>query len=192
MKKYAVEIVGVTPYMQHRMDDGDLEKWEKSRGKIIERPDVSRDDLVRAEYHCYRDSKGKIIVPGEHLRQMMISAGAMHKSKVGNAKRSMKNIVAAMVFVTPDEIPFGQDFVIDKRSTVNQNNKARVMVIRPKWTEWKLAFNIIVDNDTITDSMIKDILESAGNYVGLGSFRPECSGMFGRFKVSKFSKVVEG
>jgi stress response protein YsnF len=52
MKKYKVIIEGVTPYMQHRMDDQKLEAWEKQRGPIHERPDVAHETTVRAEYHC--------------------------------------------------------------------------------------------------------------------------------------------
>lgn len=40
MKQYKIEIQGVTPYMQHRMDDAKLEQWEKLRGPIHERPDA--------------------------------------------------------------------------------------------------------------------------------------------------------
>lgn len=41
MKKYKVKIKGLTPYMQHRMDDVKLDAWEKLRGPIHERDDVA-------------------------------------------------------------------------------------------------------------------------------------------------------
>ena len=57
MQKYKVKIKGITPYMQHRMDDVKLGEWEKTRGLIIERDDVAKEDIVRAEYCCYRNNK---------------------------------------------------------------------------------------------------------------------------------------
>lgn len=48
MKSYNVTLKSVIPYLQDRMDDATLEEWEKNRGPIIERADISKTDLVRA------------------------------------------------------------------------------------------------------------------------------------------------
>ncbi len=190
MKKYKVKIKGVTPYMQHRMDDIKLEKWEKNRKRIIERDDVDKEDAVRAEYHCYRNSDDELFIPAEQIRGSLINAGTMHKAKVGNSRKSMKNIVAAMFFIDQDEVLITpQEYTIDKRSAVNRNIKARVIVIRPKWKQWETEFVLNVDNDTITDETIRNIIEDAGNYIGIGSFRPTNNGMFGRFSVEEFEKI---
>ena len=182
MKKYKVKIVGKTPYMQHRMDDQKLEEWEKNRKLIIERDDVAKEDSVRAEFHSYNDKDG-FYIPSEHIKGALINAGAMVKSKVGNSKKSMKNIVAGMFFIDQDKMRLPKNYVIDKRSAVNRNIKARVISIRPKWEEWKAEFDLAVDNDTITIETIKEIVVNAGNYIGIGSFSPRNNGMFGRFEV---------
>lgn len=188
MKKYQVKIKGITPYMQHRMDDVKLDEWEKNRKQIIERPDVAHEDAVRAEFHCYRNGNGKCFIPSEHLRGSFIMAGGMVKSKVGNSKKSMKNIVAAMFFVTPEHIEMPDYDTIDKRSAVNKNIKARVITIRPKWTDWKAEFELNIDNDSITTATIKEIISQAGNYIGIGSFRPTNNGMFGRFSLEEIKE----
>ena len=36
---------------------------------------------------------------------------------------------------------------------------------------------------------VKEIIENAGNYIGIGSFRPQCNGMFGRFDVQEFKMI---
>jgi len=162
MKKYKVKIKGVTPYMQKRMDDAELEEWEKKRGKIIERKDISDSDYKRALFHSHIDDDGNHYVPSEQLEGSMINAGAFMKAKVGNSRKSMKNIVAAMFSVYPINIPILEDWAIDKRSGVNRNIRGRVILIRPKWKEWKLDFEIHVDNDTITDETVKEILIYAG------------------------------
>ena len=79
-------------------DDTKLEEWEKNRKLIIERDDVAKEDAIRAEFHSYRDEQG-FYIPSEHIRGALINAGAMVKSKVGNSKKSMKNIVAGMFFI---------------------------------------------------------------------------------------------
>lgn len=147
---YKVKIQGITPYMQHRMDDVKLEEWEKNRKQIIERPDVSKADTTRAEFHCYRNNDGQCFIPAEQLRIALINGGGYLKSKVGTKSKSMKGIIAAVLQVAPEEILLPDYDVIDKRSAVNRNVKARVMVIRPKWTKWEAEFDMILDNGTIS------------------------------------------
>jgi hypothetical protein len=193
MKRYKIKIIAnpIYPYyMQHRMDDVKLEEWEKTRGRIIERDDVAKEDLLRAEYVLYRNKAGIIFMPSEHIRMSLIGAGKFIKSKVGNANKNMSNIVAAMFYIAPEELPLKQEYDIDKRSAVNQNIKARIITIRPKFKDWETEFELVVDNDTITEDTIKKLLDYAGNYVGLGSYRPEHKGQFGRFKVSSFEEVL--
>lgn len=187
MKKFNVKIVGNTPYMQHRMDTQKLEDWEKSRGSIIERKDVAQEDAVRAEFHCYRNGNQKCYIPSEQIRASLINAGGYVKAKVGNANKSMKNIVAAMFFINPEYIELPDYDAIDKRTAVNKMVKARIVTIRPKWTTWSAEFTLSVDNDSITEATIKSIFEYAGRYCGIGSFRPTNNGMFGRFEVERIS-----
>lgn len=188
MKKYKVEIKSKTPYMQHRMDDAKLEEWEKNRKLIIERDDVSKEDQIRAEFHSYQDNEG-FFIPSEQLKGSLIGGGAMVKSKVGNSKKSMKNIVAGMFFIEEEKLRLPKNYEIDKRSAVNRNIKARVICIRPKWNEWKATFTLAIDNDTITEETIKEIINHAGNFIGIGSFRPTNNGSFGRFELINIQKV---
>lgn len=188
MKEFKIKIVGVTPYMQHRMDDLKLEDWEKNRKLIIERDDIAKEDLVRAEFHSYNDEKG-FFIPSEHFIGSFINAGALVKSKVGNGKKSMKNIVAGMFSIKEDKLRLPTYDEIDKRSAVNRNVKARVIVIRPKWNNWKVDFILQVDNDTITKETIEQIITYAGQYIGIGSFRPTNNGRYGRFELKEIKQL---
>lgn len=191
MQKFRIVLKSTSPYMQHRMDDIKLADWEKKRGNIIERDDVAHEDIVRAEYHCYRNEDGHCYIPSSHIKCALIEAGKLVKGKVGNATRSMKNIVAGMFIVTPEEILLPDYDKIDKRSAVNQAVKARVITIRPKWLEWEGEIVLNVKNDTITQETIRNIIQYAGDYIGIGSYRPTHSGEFGCFEVVEFEKIKQ-
>lgn len=191
MKQFKIKIKGLTPYMQHRMDDDKLEIWEKKRGKIMERPEVSQDDAIRAEYHCFRNAEGKCFIPSDHIRGCLINAGAYMKAKVGGKSKSMKVIVAATFVSTPDQILLPDYDAIDKRSSVNRNVKARIIVIRPKWTVWQAEFILQVFEDTLSKETIRQLFEFAGSYVGIGSFRPTNNGMFGRFELTEIELIPQ-
>lgn len=190
MKTFNVKIKGLTPYMQHRMDDQKLEDWEKKRPNIMERDDVSHEDAARAEYHCYRNKDGKCFIPSEQIRGSLIGAGTYMKAKVGGRSKSMKVIVAATFQPTPDEIILPDFDTIDKRSAVNRNVKARVLVIRPKWNNWSASFILKVYEDTITKETVSQLITYAGNYVGIGSYRPTANGLFGRFEIESITNGV--
>lgn len=189
MKSFSVKIKGLTPYMQHRMDDKKLEDWEKCRKNIMERPEVSHEDAIRAEYHCYRNAEGRCFIPSEQIRGSLIGAGTYMKAKVGGRAKSMKVIVAATFQPAPEEILIPDFDTIDKRSAVNKNVKARVMVIRPKWSEWSASFTLNVYEDTITKETINQLMTYAGSYVGIGSYRPTANGLFGRFEVEDIKSI---
>jgi hypothetical protein len=171
------------------MDDQSLEDWEKNHGNIIDRPDVPKEDKVRADFHCHRDAEDKCFIPSLHFEQAMINGGTQVKSKVGNARRSMTNIVAGQFTVLPEHIKIREYDEIDKQSAVNPNNKARVIVVRPKWIDLKVTFYLEVKNDSITQETIKEILYHAGTMFGVGSYRPQHKGKFGTFEIKEFKEV---
>jgi len=182
MRKFKVQIVGVTPYMQHRMDDAKLKEWEQKRSRVIEREGLNSSEEKQALFHAYTTESGEYYIPSDHFKQSFVKGGATVKGKVGNATKSMKNVVAGMWAIKESQIPFRRFDEVDTRSAVNQNVKARVIVNRPKWLDWECEFTLTIDDDnTMTVGMINEIIKNAGRYLGVGSYRPEHTGEFGRF-----------
>lgn len=191
MKKYTISITGITPYMQHRMDDATLAEWEQRHNPVITANKSADPDSTRALFHSYIDNEGNFFIPSEHIRGAMIIAGTYVKSKVGAQTKSMKSTVAGMFFIKEEKVYMPPFQEVDKRSAVNKNIKARVIVVRPRWNVWDAKFTLLVDNDTIAQSMIEDIVTYAGNNVGIGSYRPTNNGMYGRFKVNAIEMLTE-
>lgn len=181
--------VHMEKYMQHRMDDQKLEDWEKQRSKVIEREGINQDDATRAEFHCYRNGNGKCFIPSEHFKQALINGGTQVKSKVGNGRKSMTNIVAGQFRVFPEHIEVRDWDEADKRSAVNNNVKARIISIRPRWNDLTVEFEIHVRNTTITIEMVREILYHAGTMYGVGSYRPEHKGEFGVCEILELEAI---
>jgi hypothetical protein len=79
---------------------------------------------------------------------------------------------------------------IDKRSAVNPNNKARVITVRPKWDAgWEAEFVLTVKIDLLTDDMVRNIIQYAGEFIGIGSFRPTKNGEFGCYEIIEFTEL---
>ena len=192
MRKFKVKVKGVTPYMQHRMDDASLQDWEKRRGTILERDNLQHEPERRAAFPAYINQEGEYFIPAEHFKQSFIKGGAFVKAKVGNSKKSMKNIVAGMWRISEQEIRIAKFDEVDTRSAVNKNVKARIIVHRPKWNKWKAEFTLLIDDDArngVTHETIESIIGYSGRYLGIGSYRPEHTGEFGRFEVDKIVEL---
>lgn len=192
MRNFKVKVKGVTPYMQHRMDDASLQEWEKRRGTIVERDNLNEEPEKRAAFHAYINQSGNYFIPSDHFKQSFIKGGAFVKSKVGNSKKSMKNIVAGMWRIMEPEIMLDKFDEVDTRSAVNKNVKARVIVHRPKWNKWSAEFTLLIDDDQkngITIDTIESIIGYSGRYLGVGSYRPEHTGEFGRFEIDEIFEL---
>ena len=75
-----------------------------------------------------------------------------------------------------------------KALVVIPSTKGRVMRYRPIFKKWKLEFNIDIE-DEIDPNAVKEALEIAGKYVGIGDWRPEKKGKYGKFQVTSFQEV---
>jgi len=192
MRTFKVKVQGVTPYMQHRMDDRKLADWERQRGRIVEN-DLAGDEPHRlAMFHSYIDDNGHFYIPAEHFKQCMIKGAGYVKAKVGSATKSMKSIVAGMWMIKEQKLPFRPFDEVDSRSAVNRAVKARIMTHRPKWNDWSAEFTLLIDDDEkgkVTEETIRAIIEYGGRYLGVGSYRPEHTGEFGRFRVESLELV---
>lgn len=177
MEKIQVEITGVSPLLQHRFP---VEKPEaKPKNKKATEDDV--------EQSLYKLPDGTIYQPAIHLIGALKKAGAKFQIP-GQGKLTYKNLVGSgAVTVSPDAIPhIDQAFEVDARAVVVPATRGRVVRRRPCFNAWSLQFEIEYDDDEISAETLKDLLEYAGKRVGIGDFRPEKGGPFGRFMVTEF------
>lgn len=181
MKKYEVEITGVTPLLQNKPEEyGFDEQWVEKQAST----DWEKDALKK----LYIDSEGTIYQPATHLEGALIDAGKKIKVK-GQGKATYSKLFGSMVTIPLLDIPHQiKEYEIDKRLVVIPSTKGRIMRYRPIFKDWKLLFEIEFE-DEIPADVIKEALEIAGKYVGIGDWRPAKKGKFGKFQVTSFQEV---
>lgn len=141
------------------------------------------DDAKRLAYWT-KNKKGKqeLYVPSEAIFRSLINASSFYKIK----KKSAKTSIAGAVRIEPDKIGLGTDkYDVDIRTVVIQ--KARVVKGRANIKQWNLEFDLVYNDKMIPDpSIIREILEEAGERMGILDFRPQKGGQFGTFEVTKW------
>ena len=70
-------------------------------------------------------------------------------------------------------------------------SRARIMRTRPKFDDWSVTFSADADDDLVDRDRLERWLEIAGRRVGVGDWRPACSGTFGTFRADYVKEVKE-
>ena len=106
-------------------------------------------------------------------------------------KSNMSKAFAGFCIIEPEAIIHeNQQWITDRRAVVIPSTRGRVMRNRCRFDEWSLKFNVkILDSDEISEKLLSDALSYAGNYIGIGDYRPQKKGMYGRFIVSSLKEL---
>jgi hypothetical protein len=172
MREYEVSIRGMVPLLHERFN---CEPTSNRRKKTY----VPKDEAAKK---LYRNKDGKIVQPAVHIEGALINAS---KNFMMKGRKTYMEFFKSSVIVLPQEIPFAapenpEDYEIDERPVVIQHS--RVMAWRPMWKDWQFDFTVkVLQDDMLDDTTMREVLEFAGAYQGIGSFRPK----FGRFEVVK-------
>jgi hypothetical protein len=180
MQKINVTIRGISPLLMHRFPENEGKIEEKSK-KRAGNPEYEKE----VEQGIYKFPDGKPYQPASHIEGTMIKASTNFQIS-GKKKKTYKDLVKGSVFVFPDAIPHKiQKWIVDRRSVVVPATRGRVIRARPRLDNWELDFTIEIRNDQLPIEVVKQILDTAGNEVGIGDFRPR----FGRFIVTRFEEA---
>jgi len=181
MKTYKCEITGVTPLLHNKPEEyGFDEQWIEKKANS----DWEKEALKK----LYIDMDGNIYQPATHLERALIEAGKKIRVK-GQGKATYSKLFGSMITIPQLDIPHQKtDYEIFKTLVVIPSTKGRVMRYRPMFKEWILEFDIEIEEE-IDVKAVKEALEIAGKYVGIGDWRPEKKGKFGKFQVTSFQEV---
>jgi len=176
-KTFKVKIEGISPYLMHKFS---MEKQSNTR------PGVPNWE-AEAEKALYKNPKGEIYIPSSQIHSCLINAGKDMRIE-GKGKATYSKKFGAFVLIDPYELVISpQKYEIDEKAVVVQ--KSRIIRFRPRWDKWTVEFEVHVLEEGISGEIVKEALDYGGRYAGIGDFRPEKKGPFGRFHVVEFKEV---
>lgn len=172
-------ITGISPLLQNNPEQM-VRGGEQTLGKKTI-PSVE----VEAEKAAYRLPSGQLYIKTLAFRAALL--GATTGKRLG--KMSAKTILSGSVFVAHETAPLFHptteepihDYEISVMRAVVQRNG--IMRARPKIEKWACDVTFEVDRDYIGSlDVLTQVLSDAGRLKGVGDYRPEKSGMYGRFE----------
>lgn len=186
MKSYKVTIEGITPLLMNRFHEAAEQSVSSGTAAVFRGTDNRRED---AEKRAYRFKNGNLYVPGVNLFASIMEAGKFHKSGRSKLTTQKTSLVPAALAILEVELPLGtKKFEVDSRPVTIPATGGKVMRHRPRLDEWKLSFTLSVDTDMFSPKLARALVDDAGKKIGLGDFRPQRKGPFGRFVVTQWKE----
>ena len=152
-----------------------------------------------AQAKAYTTHDGLPMVPGEVLMAALIAAGQYVKL---DGKRQMSTAKATLLpgFLSLEDayLPLlhpktgkPATWEVDMRQGRNPNGGEAVCLIRPRYDEWCFEATCELDTQQLSEKVFRELFDLAGSRCGIGDFRPQRKGIFGRFKVGCWEALEE-
>ena len=192
MKRYEVEVKGVTPLLQHRMIEEELFALLGAKsGRKKDKEELTPREI--ADKYAYRNGE-TFCVPNAYLIGAFKNVASEYKQK-NSQRKSLKGIAAGILRpenefadLTNHKNEPLTSFEVDVRKATN-HQKGAVAVCRPRFDEWKLKTTFMIDDELVSPDTVLDMLNDAGKRSGIGSFRIAKGGYFGSFVVTEFKEL---
>ena len=196
--RYQITIKGVSPIIMHNgaagldtRSEANLEKATiaKKRGSNRTASDDARLAELEVITSLYLDKDGAPTLPETAFRAV-IETGA-RKLKQGPQVREGLLVESVDEFIydrslgtTAEQLAKTAQFTT---GVVVQRN--RILRTRAKFDEWGAIFTIEVDDELVDRTQLGTWLDIAGRRIGLGDWRPEKSGLYGRFETVEIKEI---
>ncbi len=193
MKRISVVLRGVSPLLMKRMTDEELLALHTKEKRKFSAPVDPREAATR---RVYKTQEGMPYIPTENLMACLIAAG-MYIKLDGKRQMSTKQSTLLPAFLTienpymplVDEKGDPAQWEVDMRQGRNPNGGEAVCIIRPRFDSWRLEAILEVDAESLSENTIRQLVDIAGGRIGLGDFRPQRRGVFGKFRVDKWEEA---
>jgi hypothetical protein len=182
MEFIKVQIEGLRPgLLLKRFPDGNLEETS-----MVQKGEKGTP-REQAESGLYKDENGIIGIPSQMIFSSMMEAG--RDLKIGKRQISTKTsslipagLAIEEVFLT---LKTPKPWEVDSRRVVPAAGGGTVSVIsyRPRFDEWSVEFTLSIDTEIFTKEIARQLIDMAGKRQGIGCYRPNRKGPFGRFVV---------
>lgn len=181
-------IVGISPLLCNKFTDAAAQAVTSNTSAVMHGQKAPPRDQAQAK--LYLDSKDKPVLPGTNLMRAIVNAGSFVKSGKSKLSTMRSSVIPAGMAISEVEMLIsGGKWETDSRSVVIPSTGGRIMCHRPRFDDWRVSFTLEVDDSMFSEALARELLDLAGKRIGVGDFRPERKGPFGRFRVDAWKKV---
>ena len=177
LKLSKFKVIGLFPVLTHNPAQMRRPTEGATKKKIPSAEDEAAAGL-------YLDEKGNFCLPSMGFRSSLLSG--LKNKKVGKAsaisvfQAAVFNVDELTVLVNPKTGDPLKEYKVDTRRALVQ--RQGILRSRPKFEKWGCTLFLQIDEDITTPQQVEENLNIAGQVIGVGDFRIEKRGMFGKFE----------
>lgn len=179
-------IRGTSPLITHKWSEKSKTMIrEKQAGKKTKTRE-KRDPQQEAMDACYRTEDGSYGFPGLALKASMI--GAAHKD-IGIEKTLVRKALFLRIDDEDKVLPMECGDPVIREDTVRVGAGSADLRYRPMWSDWRVRVEFEMDAEMLNKDDVVTLVNRAGFGVGIGEWRPEKGGEYGRFEIDPTEKI---
>ena len=184
-----ITITGVTALICNRFYDAAAEAATSGSRSSAAASDKGTP-REQAERKLYTGVDGQLVIPQPNLLRCLIDAGKFHKAGKTQITTQKSSILYGCLDVEGAEIPIGhkEPWRVDTRAVRIPSTGGRILTHRPMFDDWSLSFVANLDTSILSAKLFRQIVDDAGQRIGLGDFRPATKGPYGRFVVTNWAE----
>lgn len=192
LQEIEITIEGTTPLLCNRFTDAAAMKATNGAGASI--TGDKGTPLEQATERLYSSATGQLVIPQPNLFRCIIDAGKYFKAGKSKVTTIKSSLIPSCLDIPSIEIPIShkEPWQVDTRPVRIPSTGGRILCHRPCFHDWALSFSVSLDTDVIGVKLLREIVDVAGKRIGLGDFRPDCKGPFGKFVVTKWELITAG
>jgi hypothetical protein len=181
MKQAICKLESASPYSASRAHE--TPKLNK------ELPDAYEERTWREKAH-FDPVNLEVFIPPMSFKQSLDAAAQLLGVQIAGKGKSTytKRFGSGVLVMDPVYLGLKRDETIKGRYHCNSDgvrgSGKRVWRIFPEVHKWKAEVTFHILDDIITESIFRDHLVAAGAFIGVGRFRPQNKGFYGKFKVA--------
>jgi hypothetical protein len=147
----------------------------------------------QATKKLYLDDKEKCCIPQPNLFRCIMDAGKFFKNGKSKVTTQKSSLIPSCVEIEGVTVPIQhkEPWTVDTRPVRIPSTGGRILTHRPCFHDWALSFTAILDTNEMSARLFREIVDAAGRKIGLGDFRPDCKGPFGKFVVTSWESDEE-
>ncbi len=182
-------IKGTSPLIQHAWSEKAKGMMRMSAAERKKQPKTGRNPEEEAANCVYYTKEGEIGIPLTAFKASLI--GAAHKDF-----GLEKTLLRKSFFIPSDDpnrvvpIEIGEDYII-REDMVRVGAGQTDIRYRPEFTNWRCNIVAQIDPELLTMEDIANLINRAGFSVGIGEWRPEKGGEYGRFELDTSELMQE-
>jgi len=181
-------IVGVRPLIQHAWSKkAKAMMRDKHQGKKTKVRDA-RDPQEEGREAAYRTGDGRYGIPLNAIKGSLITAA--HKD-LGIEKTLVKKSLFIRCSDPNGVLPMECSEPVIQEDAVRVGQGSTDLRYRPYFHRWSVDIEWEIDAELLTTNDLCVLIDRAGFGVGIGEWRPETGGEYGRFELDTSSPIEE-